>query len=75
MHRIKNDRGDWVEGKEQIFSAVLDSFEEVYRSDQPAGDDNVFRVIPTLVTPQMNEMLMAQITEANIKDAIFSLGA
>lgn len=75
LHRIKNHRGEWVEGKEEIFEAILESFEEVYRADPPTDLFHIGNVLPNIVTSDMNEMLLAPITEEEIKGAIFSLGA
>lgn len=74
IKRIQNARGDWIEGKDNIFNMILDHFEEVYRSDTPDGINACLANIPLLVTPQMNETLMAPVTEGEIKQAVFCMG-
>lgn len=75
MHRIRDSRGDWVEGKENLFAAILDHFEEVYRSDGVDVDEGYFQDIPCMVTDHMNSSLLAPVTDEEIKVAAFSLGA
>lgn len=75
IHRIKNMEGEWVEGRDNIFKAIIDNFEEVYKSDRPRRDDNCLSVIPSLVSQEMNDRLLKPVTETEIKAAAFSLGA
>lgn len=72
LHRIKNKSGIWVEGKEKIFEAIVDNFEDVYKSDPASDLAFIGEVIPSLVSAQMNEMLLAPVTESEIKEAAFS---
>lgn len=59
IYRIQNNRGEWVEGKEETFAAILEHYEQVYKFDRPMGIDGFFENIPSLVTPDMNDKLMA----------------
>lgn len=67
VQRIQNDRGEWVEGKEETFQAVLQHYAKVYKSDNPTEFDSVLSCIPTLVTPLMNERLGQPFGEEEIK--------
>lgn len=74
IQRIRNDRGDWVEGKEAIFSTILEHFDDVYKSDGPQSGENICSFIPKLVTSQMNDKLLAPITLAEVRFAVFNMG-
>lgn len=75
IQRIKDNNGAWVEGKEEIFAEVIHHFQKVYQSDVQLNDDDYFQNIPVLVSESMNAQLRAPVTEAEIKSAVFSLGA
>lgn len=75
IQRLQNTRGDWVEGKNAIFGAILDHYDEVYHSDNPSDFNDCLNNIPLLVTDSMNEKLMAPISESEIRQAVFSMGA
>lgn len=72
LHRIKDKNGVWVEGQEEIFGAVLDHFSEVYKAEECVG---IKEAIQPKFSGRMNEELLAQITDSEIKAAVDSLGA
>lgn len=74
IQRIKDSNGSWVEGKEDTFKAILNHYEEVYKSDCPSNMDSCLDCIPKLVTPSMNAILLAPFLEEDIKQAVFNLG-
>lgn len=45
IQRIKDGRGEWVEGKNNTFKAILDHYEGVYKSDNPSDMDPCLRCI------------------------------
>lgn len=75
IHRIQNKQGSWVEGKEEVFEAILEHFHEVYTSNNPTDMEAILSCIPHLVTDDMNHCLMEPFSEVDIKNAVFSMGA
>lgn len=75
IHRIQNKNGGWVEGKDEVFGTIMEHFREVYTSDNPTDMIVVLNCIPQLVTEDMNLGLMAPVSELEIKNAVFSMGA
>lgn len=75
IQRLKGSGGDWIEGKEEIFEEVLRHFEEVYHLDGQEVEDDYFQNIPCLVSDHMNEQLLQEVREAEIKSVVFSMGA
>lgn len=75
LQRIKNERGEWIEGQGDIEAAVQGFFNEIYQAADPGTNRDCIQVIPKLVTQDMNETLMKQVTEEEIKQAVFAMGA
>lgn len=75
LHRIKDKNGDWVEGQEDIFRAILDHFSEVYAAEECVGIAECLQTVQPKVSQEMNKSLMAQVTDVEIKKAVDSLGA
>lgn len=75
IQRLQNSRGELVEGKNELFNTILEHFEEVYRSDSPTDFQPCLMHIPSLITNDMNDALLAPVTEEEIKNAAFSLGS
>lgn len=73
--RIKNSVGDWVEGHEGVMGEIQRYFSEVYRADDYEGDYEMLQVCPKIVSAEMNEKLMAEVGDEEIRGAVFSLGA
>lgn len=63
IQRIQDSHGNWVEGKEDAFKAVLDHFQGVYSSGDISNVENCLQFVPRLVTEEMNRKLMAPIDE------------
>lgn len=64
-----------MEGREEVFDAILSHYREVYKSDNPSDMEPVLCCIPSLVTDGMNDQLLAPISELEIKNVVFSMGA
>lgn len=75
IQRLRGQNEEWVDGREDIFRHILDHFREVYFSDEPTVGQECLVCIPNLVTDSMNATLMAPFSEADIKEAVFSMGS
>lgn len=74
LHRIKDMTGNWIEGQGEICKAILDHFTEVYNSE---GVSNIYEClmhVPRLITQEMNDSLLAPVTDVEIKRAMDGLG-
>lgn len=58
LHRIKDENGEWVEGQEDIFTAVLEHFWEVYKADHCENFAEYLQTIPRKITMEMNTALI-----------------
>lgn len=64
-----------MEGQEDIFVAILDNFNEVYSAEPCEGISECLQNIQPKVTLEMNSALMVQVSDAEIKMVVDSLGA
>lgn len=75
IQRIQDAQGKWVEGKEDIFNAVLGYFQEVYKLGDISNMEESLQYVPKVVTEEMNLRLMAPVEYEEIQEAVFDLGA
>lgn len=75
LSRLKNKNGDWVEGQKEIMIAIEDYFKEIYSDSVPDIEYDCMDVIRSIVFQAINESLMKDIVEGEVKQAVFSLGA
>ena len=55
---LQNSEGVWVEDKDGIESTILDSFQDIYKSDQLINFEASLNSITNCVSPDMNEELL-----------------
>lgn len=75
IHKIKNKDGGWIEGNVEIMQSFKDTFNDLFRGSEGEKEENAVQHIPNLVTPEDNSMLLKEIHEREVKEAVFSLGA
>lgn len=75
IQRLQDDQGEWIEGRDGIFSHILHHFSEVYRSDGSRNWQECIQNIPRLVSSDMNNSLMSSVSSVEIKAAVDELGA
>ena len=71
--KLKNSMGVWVETEEGIEQLAVEYFEELFETSNPGDFEESIRFITETVTEDMNAVLTAQITDTEIKDAVFSI--
>lgn len=75
LQRIKDTRDIWVEGQDSIFCDIIEHYSDVYRFGGSQPMSECLQAIPQIVSLELNEVLMAQIEEEEIKNVVFSMGA
>ncbi|XP_060183174.1 uncharacterized protein LOC132613143 [Lycium barbarum] len=73
LHRIKNHRGAWNQGEEQISKDAIKHFKGFFNLNQQTSDHRIPNCIPTMINDQDNEHLTIIPNEEEIKEAIFSM--
>ena len=71
--KLKNSMGVWVETEEGIEQLAVEYFEELFETSNPGDFEESIWFITETVTEDMNAVLTAQITDTEIKDAVFSI--
>lgn len=75
LQRIKNDEEEWVEGQEDIQRLIKEYFQEIYKPADSGANRDCINLISRLVTDAMNERLMSPVSEGEIRNVVFELGA
>lgn len=75
LHRIKDSAGNWIEGQGELCNAILEHFSEVYKTEGTSKIDECLLHVPRLITQEMNDSLLAPVTDSEIKRAVDGLGA
>jgi len=70
---ILDDNGVWVDNEEDIERVAVDYFENLFSSANTIDPSIVLRDISPSVSSTMNEFLVKEITEEEVKRALFSL--
>lgn len=73
--RIKNDRGEWLDDQEEIFSEIEGHFNNVYKAGQNPRNMECLSNIPHLINSSMNEALLRQVSDSDVKEVVDALGA
>ncbi|KAL6218754.1 hypothetical protein ACLB2K_011963 [Fragaria x ananassa] len=81
MHRrhkkilqIKDNDGEWLLEERQIVNHLNNFFREMYQASTMEHVDEVLGFVNKVVTQEMNDILLADISLDEIKEAVFSLG-
>ncbi|XP_025608180.1 uncharacterized protein [Arachis hypogaea] len=71
---VKDGTGRWIQGEANIMRLVERHYTELFASEGERNMEECVKDIPRRVTREMNEELMANINEEEIKEAAFSMG-
>ncbi|CAN1848719.1 LINE-1 reverse transcriptase homolog, partial [Linum perenne] len=73
--KLKDDNGAWIDDHQSIERNMCDFFKRLFRKRNDVIPDLGAWDLPTVVTREMNERLSRDISDEEIKQAIFQLGA
>ncbi|KAJ1431718.1 Endonuclease/exonuclease/phosphatase superfamily [Sesbania bispinosa] len=73
--RIKDGEDHWVEGQKEISNAILQHFRKIYSKDPCSNVLECIQATPKLVPEVLLRQLQNQVSENEIKEAVFDLGA
>ncbi|OMO70992.1 reverse transcriptase [Corchorus capsularis] len=74
-HREENGDGSWSEKEDQVIRSFADYYDTLFRTDGRRDWGDILDCVPQLVTREMNEELVKEISNDEIRDAVFQLGA
>lgn len=72
---IKGMNGDWLEGDVAVSARFTDYFKQLFSSDGDRNWDDALDCVSPVVTPEMNEDLIRPVSEDEVRNAVFQLGA
>ena len=70
---LVNSDGDWVKSEEEIENVASNYFTHLFTSSLQSTENEILWEIPELVTEEMNNCLTRDVTEAEIKKALFKM--
>ncbi|XP_059301817.1 uncharacterized protein LOC132053726 [Lycium ferocissimum] len=73
IHSIKNHRGTWLQGEEEIANVAIRNYNSFFNLNQPTRGNNVLNCIPSIISPKENQNLTKMPDEEEIKGAVFSI--
>ncbi|XP_072062105.1 uncharacterized protein [Arachis hypogaea] len=74
IERLKNSVGQWVQGGDEILKLAEEHFPKLFTSEKRESLQECIRKIPRKVTNEMNEEILGNIRDDEIRAAAFSLG-
>ncbi|XP_015959674.1 uncharacterized protein LOC107483570 [Arachis duranensis] len=74
IEKLKDETGQWIQGETNIMRLVERHFTKLFTSEENRNLEECVSDIPRRITREMNEELMANINDEEIKEAVFSMG-
>ncbi|XP_072080884.1 uncharacterized protein [Arachis hypogaea] len=72
---LKNANGEWISEEDEVRKMAEEYFESLFKAIKDLRMEDCIGKIPKRVTQEMNNSLIEDITDKEIKDAAFSLGS
>jgi gas vesicle protein len=74
IEKLQREDDEWVSDKEQLKNHIADYFYNLFSSSAGQNIEEILQVVPTKVNSGMNEILCAEYTKEEIKDALDNIG-
>jgi exonuclease III len=74
IKKLKKDDGSWVEGQQQLKEHVAAYFFNMFSSTAEQDSEEIIRAVHPKVTKDMNNILCAEYTEEEVRNAMFNIG-
>ena len=65
-----DENGRWLEGDKHVEELMLQYYERLFTSSDPTDFEEILDVVQHKVTPRMNQVLVREFTEVEVKNAI-----
>ncbi|XP_020970175.1 uncharacterized protein LOC110268393 [Arachis ipaensis] len=75
IEKLRNEAGSWIEDRKEIMKHIEERFDALFTSSNNTNCESVIRNIPVRVTESMNRELISEVTEEEIRKAVFSMGS
>lgn len=72
--RLRDDEGNWVDNSVAMQGLIQSYFANLFKSSNPSGIAEVTGLIPCRISADMNDILLRQVEEWEVKQAVFDLG-
>ncbi|CAB4268660.1 unnamed protein product [Prunus armeniaca] len=69
--RLRDNTGRWREDEHGLQSVVLDYFTHLFTSSASGSEGEIIDAVESRVTPDMNNLLLADYRDAEIQEAVF----
>ncbi|RYR51488.1 hypothetical protein Ahy_A06g026507 isoform A [Arachis hypogaea] len=75
IQKLKDASGQWLNSKEEIMEHIVNHFMNLFTSTRRQNFDSTIRKIPKRVTEEMNNELLMEVSDEEVKKAVFSMGS
>ncbi|OMO59554.1 reverse transcriptase [Corchorus capsularis] len=72
---LKVENEDWIENEDEILEVFTQYYEKLFTTEGDRDWHNELEYVPQLVTAAMNEEITKEVTEEEIMEAAFQMGA
>uniref|UniRef100_A0A0V0IU37 Putative ovule protein n=1 Tax=Solanum chacoense TaxID=4108 RepID=A0A0V0IU37_SOLCH len=73
LHKICIENEVWIQGEEQIAQAACDYYQHQFTGQNDIIDERILQYIPTIITPDQNEMLQAIPNIDELRKVVFAM--
>jgi len=73
LHKICIENEVWIQGEEQIAQAACDYYQHQFTGQNDRIDERILQYIPTIITPNQNEILQAIPNIDELRKVVFAM--
>nr|XP_027082374.1 uncharacterized protein LOC113704698 [Coffea arabica] len=73
VHKIRNDRGEWIESEAEIGAEAVRYFERLFTAQHIASSSTLLQHIPKILTDEENGLLEQVLSAEEIRSAVFAM--
>ena len=74
IKKLKSSSDSWVEGNDNLKPLIRDYFHGLFTSDMGVVDQGLLNSVKPVVTVDMTNMLLAEYTREDVRQALFQIG-
>ncbi|CAN1817880.1 LINE-1 retrotransposable element ORF2 protein [Linum perenne] len=73
--KLRIDDTNWIDNENQIVTHIREFYENLFSARDPVDNGEINTGIPSIITDEINQWLCKEVSEEEIKNAVFQMGA